>query len=114
MKLIRALANEIFQCHNFKGVKLVTTSRLDLGHLCEHKFKHVSKMSEVLFVASWTHALMEKLYLIFFLQSSLFNFKRRTLLNNINETDSPTLGKIELLLTSVLLFGNISFKAELN
>ena len=50
----------------------------------------------------------------FFLQSSLFNVKRRTLLNNINETDSPTLGKIELLLTSVLLFGNMSFKAELN
>ena len=44
LKLIRAPANEIFQCEDLKGVKLLTTSRLGLSHLCEHKFKHVSKM----------------------------------------------------------------------
>ena len=41
---MRAPANEIFQSYDLKGVKLVTTSRLDLSHLCEHEFKHVSKM----------------------------------------------------------------------
>ena len=45
-------ANEIFQFHDLKGVKLVKMSRLGLSHLFEHKLKHVSKMPYVLLVAS--------------------------------------------------------------
>ena len=30
----------VFNCHNLKGVKLLTRLRLGLGRLCEHKFKH--------------------------------------------------------------------------
>ena len=30
----------LFDCHNPKGIKLITRFRLSLSHLCEHKFKH--------------------------------------------------------------------------
>ena len=45
LKLIRALPNESFQCHDFKGITIVTTLRLDQSNLCERKFKHLSKMA---------------------------------------------------------------------
>ena len=37
---LRWMFNKIFQCHNTKGIKLVTRLRLGLSHLWEHKFKH--------------------------------------------------------------------------
>ena len=36
----RPSPNNIFQCHNPKGMKLVTRLRLGLSHLREDKFKH--------------------------------------------------------------------------
>ena len=40
LKFIRPSLNKIFQCHNPKGIKLVTRLRLGVSHLREHKFKH--------------------------------------------------------------------------
>ena len=40
LKLIRPSPNSIFNCHNPKGIKLLTRLRLGLGHLRDHKFKH--------------------------------------------------------------------------
>ena len=40
LKFMRPFPNKIFQCHNPKGVKLVTRLRLGLSHLRGHKFKH--------------------------------------------------------------------------
>ena len=40
LKFIRPFPDKIFQCHNLKGIKLVTRLRLGLSHLREHKFKH--------------------------------------------------------------------------
>ena len=40
LKFIRSSPNKISQCHNPKGIKLVTRLRLGLSHLREHKFKH--------------------------------------------------------------------------
>ena len=37
---IRPSPNKSFQCHNPKGIKLVTRLRLGLSHLREHKFMH--------------------------------------------------------------------------
>ena len=37
---IRPFANSTFQCHNPKGLKLITRLRLGLCHLRFHKFKH--------------------------------------------------------------------------
>ena len=40
LDFIRPFANSVFQCHNPKGLKLITRLRLRLSHLRFHKFKH--------------------------------------------------------------------------
>ena len=40
LKFIRPSGNSVFNCHNPRGVKLLTRLRLGLSHLREHKFKH--------------------------------------------------------------------------
>ena len=40
LKFIRPKPNNVYYCHNPKGIKLLTRLRLGLSHLREHKFKH--------------------------------------------------------------------------
>ena len=40
LKFIRPSGSSVFNCHNLRGVKLLTKSRLGLSHFREHKFKH--------------------------------------------------------------------------
>ena len=40
MQFIRPISNSFLNCHNLKGIKLVTRLRSGLSHLREHKFKH--------------------------------------------------------------------------
>ena len=37
---IRPSQNRVYNCHNPKGIKLLTRLRVGLSHLGEHKFKH--------------------------------------------------------------------------
>ena len=37
---LRPSSNSIFNCHNPKGIKLLTPIRFGLSHLRDHKFKH--------------------------------------------------------------------------
>ena len=37
---IRRSPSSIFDCHNSKGIKLITRPRFGLSHLREHRFKH--------------------------------------------------------------------------
>ena len=40
LKLIRPSSNSVYNCHNLRGICLITRLRLGLRHLREHKFKH--------------------------------------------------------------------------
>ena len=40
LNFIHASRSTVFNCHNPKGVKLLTRLRLGLSHLREHKFKY--------------------------------------------------------------------------
>ena len=40
LQFIQPSPNSIFNCHNPKGVKLLTRLRLGVSHLRDHKFKH--------------------------------------------------------------------------
>ena len=40
LSFIRSSANSTFNCHNPRGIKLLSQLRLGLSHLREHKFKH--------------------------------------------------------------------------
>ena len=48
LKFIRPSPNKSFQCHNPKGIKLVTRLKLGLSHLREHKFMHRYSKSSLL------------------------------------------------------------------
>ena len=50
----------------------------------------------------------------YFLHCPLFHAERSTLLNNINETDSTIFNKSDSVVTLILLYGNKSFKDEVN
>ena len=41
LKFIRPSPDSVFNCCNCKGIKYFARVRLDLSHLCEHKFKHI-------------------------------------------------------------------------
>ena len=109
LKFIRPSPYKIFQCHNPKGIKLVTRLRLGLSHLREHKFKQSFQdtlnplCSCGLGIETSSH---------YFLHCPLFHAERSTLLNNINENDSTIFNKSDSVVTWILLYGNESFKDE--
>ena len=111
LKFIRPSPNKIFQCHNPKGIKLVTRLRLGLSHLREHKFKDSFKdtlnplCSCGIDIKTTSH---------YFLHCPLFHAEWSSLLNNINEIDSTIFNKSDSVVTRILLYGNDSFKDEVN
>ena len=111
LKFIRSSPNKIFQCHNPKGIKLVTRLRLGLSHLPEHKFKH-SFQDTLNSLCSCGLDIETKSH--YFLHCPLFHTERSTLLNNINEINSTIFNKSDLVVTRILLYGNKSFKDEVN
>ena len=111
LKFIRPSPNKIFQCHNPKGIKLVTRLRLGLSHLREHKFKHSFQDTLNPFCSCGLDIETTSHY---FLHCPLFHAERSTLLNNVNEIDCPIFNKSELVVTLILLFRDRSFKDEVN
>ena len=111
LKLIRSSSNKIFECHNPKGIKLVTRLRLRLSHLRENKFKHSFQdtLNPICSCGLDTETTSH-----YFLHSLLFHAERCTLLNNINEIDSVIFNKSDSVVTRIMLYGNESFKDEVN
>ena len=111
LKFIRRFPNKISQYHNLKAINIVTRLRLGLSHLWEHKFKCSFQdtlnplCSRGLYIETTSH---------YFLHCSIFHAGRTTLLNNINEIDSTVLNKSESVVTCILLYGDKSFKDEVN
>ena len=48
LSFIRPSANSTFNCHNPRGIKLLSRLRLGLSHLREHEFKQFSRFSQPL------------------------------------------------------------------
>ena len=105
LKFIRSSPNKIFQCHNPKGIKLVTRLRLGLSHLREHKFKH-SFQDTLNPLCSCGLNIKTTSY---FLHCPLFHAERSTVLNN-----SIIFNKSDSVVTPILLYGNESSKDEVN
>ena len=103
--------NKIYQCHSPNGIKLLTRLRFSLSHLREHKSKNSFQATLnplrrcVLDIETTSY---------YFLHSPLFQAKRSTLLNNINEIDSTIFNKNDSFVTRILLYDDESFKDELN
>ena len=111
LKFIRPSPPKIVQSHNPKEIKLVTRLGLVLSHLWEHKFKH-SFQDTLNPLCSCGFAVETTSH--YFLHCPLFHAERSTLLNNINEIDSTIFNKSDSVVTRILLYGNESFKDEVN
>ena len=103
---IRPSLNSLLNCHNSKGIKLITRLRLRLSHLGEHKFKHSFQDSLDLLcscylnIESTTH---------FLLYCPMYITERHTLLSTVKNIHNNLLRLCEPVLIRTLLFGNNSF-----
>ena len=103
LSFIRPEANNIFNAHNAKGIKLLTRLQVVFSHLKEHKFQHNfedainSSCSCGNFAESTTH---------FFLHCTHFSNQRLTLINKIKDIDKCIFDKSNSLITQTLLFGD--------
>ena len=98
----RREANNIFNAHKARGIKLLTRLRVGFSHLKEHKFWHNfldainSLCSFGNFVESTTH---------FYLHCTHFSNQKLTLINKIKDLDKLIFDKNDSLITQTLLFG---------
>ena len=102
---IRPSPNYFFDCHNPKGIKLITRLRLGVGHLREHKFKH-SFQDKINLLCNFSQDIGSSTH--FSLHCPFFINERRTLLSTIRSFDSKLLDCADYDLTQTLLFGNTS------
>ena len=107
LQFIRPSPNDIFNCHNPKGVKLLTRLRLGLSHLRDHKFKHSFQDSLNPICNCGTDVETTTHYL---LHCPLFSDERLILINNIRNIDNNILN----LNDSRFSFGNSSFNKTKN
>ena len=80
LQFIKATLNSFFNCHNLRGIKLVTRLRTGFSHLLEHKFKHSfqNSLSPV-----WRRNTDIESCPHFFLYYLLFQNERRILLHYV-------------------------------
>ena len=103
LKFIGPTANNIFGCHNLKGIKYLTRLRLGLSHLHQHKFKN--NFQDTLNLLC-TCGCGVKNTCHFLLHCPNFLTERSTLLNKITNIDRNILNQADATITKSLLFGN--------
>ena len=111
LNFIRPTPNNVFNCENHRGIKLITRLRVGPSHLREHKFKHsfqdtLNPICSCGFdVESTSH---------YSLHFPMYNDKRYTLLSTIKSIDCRLLDVTETILIKTILFGNCSVDAQTN
>ena len=101
LKFIRPKPNNVYYCHNPKGIRLLTRLRLGLSHLCKHKFKHSFQdwFNPLCFcgneIETYTHYL---------LHCPTYTNERMILLNQIKNTNCSILEFSNAVVTKILLF----------
>ena len=112
LSFIRPSANSTFNCHNPRGIKLLSRLRLGLSHLREHKFKHSFQDSLNPFCSCGKGEVETSSH--YLLHCSNYSEERLALLNTIRNIDMSILQLSDSKFTSVLLFGDTSFDNNKN
>ena len=107
LSFIRPSANSTFNCHNPRGIKLLSRLRLGLSHLREHKFKHSFQDSLNPFCSCGKGEVETSSH--YLLHCSNYLEERLALLNTIENIDMSILQQSDSKFTSVLLFGDTPF-----
>ena len=111
LKFIRRTANNMFSCHNLKGIKYLTRLRLGLSHL--HKLKFKNNFQDTLNPLCTCGCDVENTC-HFFLHCPYFLAERITLLNKITNINSNVLNQADATITKTLLFGNSKYSNEIS
>ena len=112
LSFIRPSANSTFNCHNPRGIKLLSRLRLGLSHLREHKFKHSFQDSLNLFCICGKSEIETSSH--YLLNCSNYSEERLALLNTIKNIAMSILQQSDSNFTRVLLFGDTSFDKNKN
>ena len=112
LSFIRSSANSTFNCHNPRGIKLLSRLRLGLSHLREHKFKHSFQDSLNPFCSCGKGEVETSSH--YLLHCSNYSEERLALLNTIKNIDMSILQQSDSKFSSVLLFGDTSFDNNKN
>ena len=103
LKFIQPKLNNVYYCHNPKGIRPLTRLRLGLNHLRKHKFKHSFQdcLNPLCFcgneIETPTHYL---------LHCTTCTKERMTLLNKIKSINCSILEFNDAVMTKILLFGD--------
>ena len=103
LKFIRPPENNVFNCHNPRGAKLLTRLRLGLCHLREHKFKYGFQDS-LNPICSCNNDI--KTLAHFLLHCPHYSNERSTFLNNIRNINWHIFDENDLQITETLLYGD--------
>ena len=103
LKFIRPSGNNVFNCYNPRGVKLLT--RLSLSHLWEHKFKHgfQNTLNPICSCGNDIKTLAH-----FLLHCPHYSSERSTFLNTVRNINRHIFDKNDLQITETLLYGDSS------
>ena len=103
LKFIHPCGSSVFNCHNLRGVKLLTTLRLGLSHLYEGKFKH--RFQDTLNpICSCANDMETSAH--FLLHCPHYSNKRSTFLNTIRNISRNIFDKNDLQITETLFYGD--------
>ena len=111
LKFIRPKPNNIYYCHNPKGIRLLTRLRLGLSHLRKHKFKHSFQdcLNPLCFcgneIETSTHYL---------LHCPTYTNERMTLLNKIKSINCSILEFSDAVVRNILLVGDNTLSDSCN
>ena len=111
LKFIRPSGSSVFNCHNPRGVKLLTRLRLGLSHLREHKFKHGFQDS-LNPICSCGNDIETSAH--FLLHCPHYSNERSTFLNTIKNINRKIFDKNDLQITKTLLYGDSSLDDKSN
>ena len=100
---IQPKPNSIYNCHNPKGIRLITRLRLGLRHLSEHKFKH--SFQNCLNTPCLCGNDIDT-YSHFLLHYTTYSNERMTLLNKIKNFNYGILVLSDTIMAKTLLFGD--------
>ena len=111
LRFILPKPDNVYYCHNPKGIKLLTRLCLGLSHLREHTFKHNFQdcLNLLCFcgneIENSTHHL---------LHCRTYTNERLTLLNNIKNINCSILESSDAAVTKILLFGDNTLSSSSN
>ena len=111
LKFIRPSGNNVFNCHNPRGVKLLTRLRLGLSHLREHKFKHgfQDSLNPICSCGNDIETLAN-----FLLHCPHYFHERSTFLNTIGNINRHIFDENDFQITEILLYGDSSLDDKSN